>query len=89
MESRKESPWSNFKDAYVVVIKTGNNKNPYAYAWTSKDNTGWMIPLTPENELNKNAVKYDESTNVNTSTPYEGRNKIVVFDKDGHRNVIS
>lgn len=89
MESKKESPWSSFVDAYVVVIKTGNDKNPYEYAWTSKDHTGWMIPLTTENDLKGSAVKLDNSATIDTTTPYKGRNKIVVFDKNGHRNVIS
>ena len=83
MENEKASPWGPWEDAYVVVARTGNDKNPYEYAWVSKDTAGWRVDLKAEKELSKKDVYNDKNRALNNKAPFGTRNKIVIIGSDG------
>lgn len=72
-----ESPYGEWKEAYVVVTY---NEKEYNYYWTSTDETGMGILLTHREKLTEDSVKADINS-ISTNVGVGDRDKIMVFRK--------
>jgi len=81
-----ESPYGEWEDAYVVVTIDGGTNN-FNYYWTSVDSKGYRVDLVNESDLDSNDVYHSNNLTIDTNQKIGNREKIVVYDKDGNRNI--
>ena len=72
-----ESPYGEWKEAYVVVTYTDQK---YNYYWTSTDEEGMGVLLTYRDKLNEDSIKSDIDS-ISTNIGVADRDKIMVFKK--------
>ena len=77
-----KSPYGKWIDAYVVVTVDNKNNNVIFY-WTSVDEKGFRVDLTKESDLSVDSIYHSKDLSISPSYPIGGRDKIVVYDKDG------
>lgn len=79
-----KSPYGKWIDAYVVVT-IDPNSNDFDYYWTSVDDKGYRVDLVEEANLSPDVIYVSKDFTINSSYPLGGRDKVVVYDKDGNR----
>lgn len=78
IESRQQSPYGDFKEAYVGVTYENGT---YNYFWTSRDTSNRGIELTFEDGLKRSKV-IESIEKIETNIGIDGRDKIVAVDAD-------
>lgn len=83
LESKNESPYAPWEDAYVVVGVRDTANATYEYAWTSKDIEGWRVDLEAEDDLKKQDIYNDKERPLNSKAPFGARNKVMIINETG------
>lgn len=74
-----DSPYGKWVKAYVVLIY---KNSVYEYYWTSVDETGHRIELTPVSELTKNKIETGGNKNIVITKTVGGTSKVYLMNKD-------
>ena len=79
LEKGGESPFGEWRDAYVIV--TYNGSDGFDYYWTSLDSSGYKVEITHIDDLNVDSL-IPSSNELNSRIGIDGRKWVAVVDKD-------
>ena len=79
LEKGGDSPFGEWRDAYVIV--TYNGVEGHTYYWTSLDSSGYKVEITDVNELDVDSL-VPSSYALDNRIGIEGRKWLSILDKD-------
>ena len=82
-----KSPFAEWDDAYVVATYNGTGKDvtrpTYEFWWVSKDQAGYMVDQTKNDDLKPKKVYYDPDGELDIDRTTPEKLYVVTMDKDG------
>ena len=79
LEKGGESPFGEWRDAYVIV--TYNGRDGYSYYWTSLDSSGYKVEITNVDDLNVDSLVPNNNI-LNNRIGIDGRKWISIVDEN-------
>lgn len=78
LEKGGDSPFGEWRDAYVIVVYDGNS---YQYYWTSLDSSGYKVDITNVNDLDVSDL-VPSSYAIEHRVGIEGRKWVAIVEED-------